>query len=188
MEKLQFGSIAGIDEAGRGCLAGPVVIACVSLDYTAQIPGINDSKLLSAHAREIIYEHLIDTALSYNIICIDASTIDQVNIRQASIRGFQEASRLHNTAVDHFLIDGRDLPLDLADKARAVIKGDQIHACIAAASILAKVHRDRLMQDYDRLYPHYGFAQHKGYGTIAHYAALRKYGACPLHRKSFRLS
>jgi len=179
-------SLAGIDEAGRGALAGPVVIAAVILDYTLPIEGLNDSKKLSPKTRDSLYDSITRCAKAWQIVEIHPSRIDEINIRGATLEGFVKASKALNP--DLFLIDGIDVPDHLKDVARAVIKGDGYHACIAAASILAKVHRDRLMQKLDGKYPEYGFAHHKGYGTMRHYQALAAFGVCPIHRKTFRLN
>ncbi len=175
----------GIDEAGRGALAGPVVIAAVILDYTVCLDGLNDSKLLSVRKREILYQMIIQQATAYQIVEIEAGIIDQINIRQASLLGFCKGFEALRSVADYALVDGNDLPQSI--KGESVVKGDRNHACIAAASILAKVHRDQLMRELDPQYPEYGFAAHKGYGTLRHYAALQSFGACQQHRQSFRL-
>lgn len=179
-------SIMGIDEAGRGALAGPVVIAAVILNYADPICGLDDSKKLSAKKRDLLYDSIIQRAVAFALVEIDASTIDRINIRQASLLGFCRVYQALKDQAATALVDGRDLPSDVS--GWAVIKGDQIHACIAAASILAKVHRDRLMKELDGVYPEYGFAAHKGYGTRRHYEALCRFGPCKEHRQSFRLS
>ena len=183
----EFGKIAGIDEAGRGALAGPVVIAAAVLGYDETPLDLMDSKQLSAPKREALYELICAQAIAYQIVEISAKKIDEINIRQASILGFQRAFEALGAQADFALIDGRDLPEDLIGKGCAIIKGDTLHASIAAASILAKVHRDRLMIALDAVYPEYGFARHKGYGTALHYKALRAFGPCGEHRRSFRL-
>ncbi len=178
-------TISGIDEAGRGALAGPVVIAAVRLNYDIPIYGLNDSKLLSSKKREELYDIITSTALDYQIVEISNQEIDHINIRQASILGFQQA--YEKLSVPTFcLIDGRDIPPRLLYKAQAVIKGDRLHACIAAASILAKVHRDRLMESYSAIYPEYGFESHKGYGTEHHCRMLHSFGRCAIHRQTFK--
>lgn len=187
LQQNMLRTVAGIDEAGRGALAGPVVIAAVVLDYDKPIKGLNDSKLLRPAYRESLYQEIMATALDTCIIEIDCVTIDLMNIREATILGFRRAFQGLESCPEHALIDGKDAPAQLYQMATPVIKGDMIHACIAAASILAKVHRDRLMEHLDRAYPAYGFATHKGYGTVRHYAALALHGACKEHRKSFRL-
>lgn len=186
LQQYKLQSVMGIDEAGRGALAGPVVIAAVILNYADPIPGLNDSKLLSAKKRDLLYDSIIQRALAYSLVEIDAPTIDRINIRQASLLGFSRVYRALQDRADHALVDGKDLPGDIS--GWSVIKGDQIHACIEAASILAKVHRDRLMIALDGSYPDYGFAAHKGYGTLRHYEALSRVGACIEHRQTFRLN
>ncbi|MCB5251709.1 MAG: ribonuclease HII [Candidatus Cloacimonadaceae bacterium] len=185
LQEHKLNSVMGIDEAGRGALAGPVVIAAVILDYTDPIPGLDDSKRLSARKRDILYDSIIQNAVACKIVEVNASIIDEMNIRQATLVGFSMAYWSLEDKAEKALVDGRDLPEDIP--GWAVIKGDQIHACIAAASILAKVHRDRLMEALDDLYPEYGFDAHKGYGTQRHYEALCCFGACKEHRRSFRL-
>ncbi len=179
-------AMAGMDEAGRGALAGPVVVAAVVLDYNVPIPGLNDSKLLSAKRRNELYEQIINSAGAYHIVAIPPARIDEINILHATLTGFQYAYKTIKDWATFALVDGRDLPDGVSGKA--IIKGDSRHACIAAASILAKVHRDRLMVELDLQYPEYGFFAHKGYGTAGHYKALSTFGPSPLHRKSFRLT
>lgn len=183
--KRSISSLCGIDEAGRGALAGPVVIAGVVLDYGSKIEALNDSKKLSPKTRRALYEEITKQALAYEIVALPVSLIDEINILQATLQGFQMIYKKLKNSCDYALIDGRDLPSDI--KGEAVIGGDHIHACIAAASILAKVFRDDLMIDLDDIYPEYGFAAHKGYGTKKHYEALAIFGACKEHRQSFRL-
>ncbi len=178
--------LMGIDEAGRGALAGPVVIAAVILDYQDPIPGIKDSKLISAGKRELLSGEIKRRALAYHIVCVEAKVIDQINIRAASLKGFEMVYDALKNQASYALIDGKDRPDGIMGEA--VIKGDQLHACISAASILAKVHRDDLMREMDSIYPEYGFATHKGYATRRHYEALATWGACPTHRLTFRLS
>ncbi len=181
------GPFAGLDEAGRGALAGPVVVAAVVLDYNRPIAGLNDSKLLSPAIRAELYEQIVASALAYRIVKISPNYIDRFNILQATLLGFSSAYNKLEPGVKSCLIDGNHLPPDLKDCATAVIKGDTLHASIAAASILAKVYRDRLMVDYDMEYPEYGFADHKGYGTPHHIRMIHSFGLCPIHRKSFRI-
>ena len=177
--------LMGVDEAGRGALAGPVVVAAVCLDYRTAPEGLNDSKLLSPKQRARLFPLIISSALSYVIVEVDHSYIDKYNILQATLHGFTMAYRKVKQRPDVCLIDGNRIPDSLKGKAQPVIKGDQLHACIAAASILAKVHRDTLMEKYDLLYPEYGFAVHKGYGTEQHRRMISSFGFCPIHRKSF---
>lgn len=183
----QHGIFAGIDEAGRGALAGPVVIAAVVLDYMNPIDGLNDSKTIKPLRREQLYEQIIASALDYAIVEISAKVIDEINILQASIKGFELAFNKLKPAPDFCLIDGRDVPKSLKGTAKAVIKGDQLHAAIAAASILAKVYRDNLMRELDTVYPAYGFAQHKGYGTKLHCRAIHSIGMCCIHRRTYNV-
>ena len=177
--------IAGIDEAGRGPLAGPVVCACVimPLEKDKIIEGIDDSKKLSPKKREMLYEKIIRTALDYSIVEIDEKTIDQINILNATKVGMKKALEGLNILPDIVLIDA--VKIDTLVRQENIIKGDTLSYNIAAASILAKVYRDRLMCELDMKYPHYNFAKHKGYGTKEHLLLLKKYGKCPLHRESF---
>ncbi|MDD4310110.1 MAG: ribonuclease HII [Candidatus Cloacimonetes bacterium] len=183
----EYGLFAGIDEAGRGALAGPVVIAAVVLDYSASILGINDSKMLSGSVRERLYKQIVSNAITYSIVEIDAEYIDKHNILQATLLGFERAWQSLNPSPKICLIDGRDVPKGLQDVGKAVIRGDATYAAIAAASILAKVHRDRLMTSYDCVYPEYGFARHKGYGTKEHCKMIHTFGFSPIHRKTYNV-
>ena len=178
--------VAGVDEVGRGCLAGPVVAAACILDCSKPLhKKLNDSKKLAPAVREEIAEQLKSETVCFGIGQVEADEIDRINILEATKKAMKLAIADLETPADFLLIDAiqlRDLPLP----QRAIIKGDSICASIAAASILAKTYRDRLMADYDAEFPHYGFAGHVGYGTAAHLAALRKHGPCRIHRKSFR--
>lgn len=176
--------IAGIDEAGRGPLAGPVSIGACILPPDCFIEKLNDSKKLSEKQREILYDKIVECAIAWKVIFVSEKDIDQKNIYQATVDGMYQAITELNVAPDAVLIDAVPLP-KLSRPSHSLIKGDQKSASIAAASILAKVSRDRLMEEYDRIYPQYGFAKHKGYGTAEHVAAIRKYGPCPIHRKTF---
>jgi ribonuclease HII len=178
--------VAGVDEVGRGCLAGAVVAAAVILDLSKPLPeGLNDSKKISAKKRERIAGEIHENAICYAIAQIEADEIDRINILQATKKAMISAIGQLNPAADFLLIDAVQLKeLNLAQKA--IIHGDAISASIAAASIIAKVYRDNLMCELDETYPEYGFSNHAGYGTKAHFEALRKFGACPLHRMSFR--
>jgi ribonuclease HII len=181
-----FRFIAGVDEVGRGCLAGAVVAAACILDLSKPLPeGLDDSKKLTAKRRELIAEELKQTVLAYSIAQIEAEEIDRINILQATKKAMRLAIENLQPQPDFLLIDAVQLK-EISLPQKAIIKGDQISASIAAASILAKTYRDRLMSELDRIYPEYGFAKHAGYGTRAHFDALKIYGACPLHRKSFR--
>ena len=175
--------IAGIDEAGRGCLAGPVVAACVSFKEHVFIKGIRDSKELSSEERESLFEEIIKYA-HVGIGIIDVNLIDRINILEATRLAMIQAFKNLGKNVDILLIDAVELP-DIKIPQKSIIKGDQKSASIAAASIIAKVTRDRIMCDYHKLYSDYGFNKHKGYATKEHLSALRKFGPSPIHRKSF---
>jgi ribonuclease HII len=175
--------IAGVDEVGRGSLFGPVVAAAVILDPNYRIRGLRDSKLLVAERREILAERIREHAIAWSIAAVDAARIDQINIYQASRVAMEQAVRSLDPAADHLLIDAMRLNCELPQ--RAIIHGDALSASIAAASILAKVERDRLICEWDPVFPAYGLASNKGYSTPRHLAALREHGPCPLHRQSF---
>ncbi|MCC6206956.1 MAG: ribonuclease HII [Gammaproteobacteria bacterium] len=177
--------IAGIDEAGRGPLAGPVIAAAVILDPARPIAGLNDSKLLSARQRDRLEAEIQTNALTWAVGRAEVEEIDQINILQATLLAMQRAVAALDPAPRRALIDGDRCPL-LACPAQAIVKGDQKVASIAAASILAKVARDREMEALDVLYPGYGLARHKGYPTRDHVEALRRLGVSPVHRLSFR--
>lgn len=176
--------IAGVDEAGRGPLAGPVFAAAVILNPDKPIEGLNDSKKLTEKKREELFDIIQERALAFCIARADVDEIDRINILQATLLAMQRAIAGLAMSPDLALIDGNQLPL-LTCKARAIIKGDETEPAISAASILAKVARDREMCLLDRDFPQYGFSQHKGYGTKAHLLALEKYGPCIFHRRSF---
>ncbi len=179
--------LAGVDEAGRGPLAGPVIAAAVILDPNRPpIAGLADSKTLSAKKREFLYEYISNEALAYAIGRAEVSEIDQINILQATLLAMHRAVSNLSLQPAKILVDGNRCP-QFSVPAQAVIGGDRLKPCISAASIVAKVVRDREMVQYESVYPHYGFAQHKGYGTRAHYAALKRWGRTPIHRRSFRL-
>ena len=199
LERLQelkrIKNICGIDEAGRGPFAGPVVVASVIMPENSMIEGVNDSKKVSEKKRELLYERITEEAVAYGVGIIDQTEIDKVNILNATKEGL--------------LLSIKELELDLKNKNRgfekpdiilvdaltkintdginyeSIIKGDAKSYSIAAASIIAKVTRDRIMRQWDEVYPEYGFAKHKGYGTAAHIQAIKEYGMCPLHRRSF---
>lgn len=177
--------IAGVDEAGRGPLAGPLVVAAVILDPMRPIAGIGDSKALSERRREALFPQILEHAAAYCIRVIEVDVIDQLNIFQATMRGMREAVCGLPVPAVLARIDGNRIPPDLPCPAEAWIGGDARDAAIGAASILAKVTRDRLLVELDALWPQYGFARHKGYGTAEHLAALREHGPCPAHRRSF---
>ena len=178
--------IAGVDEAGRGPLAGPVAVAAVILDPSKpRIRGLDDSKKLTHAKREALYEKIIERALSYSIVMVMSDEIDRINIFQATMTGMSRALAGLTPSAHEAWIDGNALPRDLPCAGRAIIGGDALEPAISAASILAKVTRDRWMVELDREHPGYGFAEHKGYGTPAHLAALQRLGPCPHHRRSF---
>ncbi len=180
-----FQVVAGLDEAGRGPLAGPVVAAAVVLPETGKWEGVDDSKKLSAGQREEVFSLLLEKARAVGIGIVEAQEIDRLNILRASLKAMKLAAENLPLRPDFLLIDGiHSLSLPLAQQA--IPKGDQRCISIAAASIVAKVTRDRLMMAYHDQYPQYNFAQHKGYGTKEHIQAIRQYGCCPLHRQSFK--
>jgi ribonuclease HII len=175
--------VAGVDEVGRGSLFGPVVAAAVILDRSYRIRGLRDSKLLLREKREVLAPRIRDHAVAWAVAAVDAARIDQINIYHASRLAMREAVTRLSPAADHLLIDALKLDCDVPQ--RAIIHGDALSASIAAASILAKVERDRLMCEWDAVFPEYGLASHKGYSTPQHLAALRELGPTPLHRQSF---
>ncbi len=176
--------IAGIDEAGRGPLAGPVVAAAVILDPKQPVYGVDDSKKLSPKRRAALKLEIEQKAIAIGVGIVDVETIDRINILQATKQAMREAIAKLSPAPEHLLLDAVTLE-DLNIKQQAIIKGDALSVSIAAASIIAKETRDDMMRAYDQLYPQYGFASHKGYGTKAHIEAIRTYGALPIHRRSF---
>lgn len=176
--------IAGVDEVGRGPLAGPVVAAAVILDPNRPIEGLADSKKLTATKRERLFEIIQDQCLAFALGRAEVEEIDSINILQASLLAMQRAVQALAINPEKVLVDGNQCPR-LPYPVQAIIKGDQTEACISAASIIAKVVRDREMLDYDKQYPGYGFAGHKGYPTAAHVAALKEQGVTPIHRRSF---
>lgn len=178
----QYALIGGMDEAGRGPLAGPVVVAGCIMPLQDIVEGVNDSKKLSENKRNLLYDQIVDKAIRYHIAVIDKDTIDSVNILNATKLGMQQCIQAI-MPVDIMLIDA--VNIDSQVPIVAIIKGDATSYNIACASILAKVYRDRLMLQYDKLYPQYGFAQHKGYGTAKHIEILKSIGKCPIHRDSF---
>jgi len=182
-----FRYVAGIDEAGRGPLAGPVVAACVVLSQDDPIDGVADSKVLTAARRDVLHAQIIARSMAYGIAIVDPETIDRVNILQATLLAMRlaHANLLQTICPDLVLIDGNALPRIGNVQERALVGGDGLSASIAAASILAKVTRDRLMIEAAKTYPQYGFESHKGYSCTQHMTALREHGPCPLHRRSF---
>lgn len=180
-----YGVICGVDEAGRGPLAGPVYAAAVILSPDRPVEGLNDSKKLSEKKREALYDVIIDRAEAYCIASASVEEIEQYNILGATYLAMTRAVQGLSVEPNLALIDGNRIPPQLGVDAKTVVKGDAQSESIAAASILAKVTRDRLLIEMDARYPEYGFAVHKGYGTAAHTAALKEYGPCPEHRPSF---
>ena len=178
------GLIAGVDEAGRGPLAGPVMAAAVILDDLQPIKGLADSKKLSALRREALFDEIRAKALCCSIALATVEEIDELNILQATMLAMKRAVEGLRLKPQKTLVDGNRLPA-LSMLAEAIVKGDALVPAISAASILAKVYRDRWCTELDQAYPQYGFARHKGYGTAVHLAALREHGACPQHRRSF---
>ena len=177
--------IAGVDEAGRGPLAGPVVAAAVVLPWSRLIDGVRDSKLIPPPEREQLYHRILEKAVAVGVGIVGARDIERINILQATIGAMEEAVSRLSVPPDALLIDAVPLPR-LPVLQRAIIGGDRLSYLIASASIVAKVVRDRLMDDYHVRYPRYGFDVHKGYGTPAHLDCLARYGACPIHRRTFR--
>lgn len=176
--------VCGVDEAGRGPLAGPVCAAAVILPPGLEIPGLNDSKKLTDKKRRELYDIMIEQAVSYGIAFASEQEIDEINILQATFLAMERAMQKLSPQPELALIDGNRTK-DFGLPVRTIVKGDSLSASIAAASILAKVTRDRLMEEYDAQYPQYGFAVHKGYGTKRHYETLREFGPSPIHRKTF---
>lgn len=180
-----YSHICGIDEAGRGPLAGPVCAAAVVLPIGLEIEGLNDSKKLTEKKREALFDKIMEQATDYSIAFATVAEIEEYNILSATFLAMKRAAEGLKTPSDYALIDGNKIPNDFNVPATAVVKGDSKSCSISAASILAKVSRDRLMSEYDALYPQYGFLKHKGYGTAAHYKALIEHGLSPVHRPSF---
>lgn len=186
-------SICGIDEAGRGPLAGPVVVACSLMSKESMIEGVNDSKKISEKKREKIYEEIVQEAIAYGVGIIDQEEIDKINILNATKKGLTIAIRQMEEKLEEKNIKKPDVILvdaltgidTLGIPYKSIIHGDAISYSIACASIIAKVTRDRIMRKMDETYPQYGFAKHKGYGTATHMQAIRENGLCPLHRRSF---
>ena len=177
--------ILGIDEAGRGPLSGPVVVAGVVLDCIKPIDGLGDSKKLSEKKRELLYELIVSQAVAYSIVEVSPKEIDSMNILQATLYGMNKVADNLKTKFDKVLVDGNKLP-DWNYTSEAIVKGDSKVKEISAASILAKVHRDRICLENDRQYPQYGFARHKGYPTKEHLANMQRYGILDIHRKTYK--
>lgn len=184
-EKEHVEYICGIDEAGRGPLAGPVVVASVIMKPDSFIEGVNDSKKVSEKKREKLYEQIIEEAVSYSVGIIDQNEIDEINILNATKKGLTESIKGLKVKPERIIVDALDKIDTCGIQYMPIVKGDAKCYSIAAASIIAKVTRDRIMRQWDEVYPMYGFARHKGYGTAAHIAAIKEYGLCPLHRRSF---
>ena len=180
-----FKNICGIDEAGRGPLAGPVVVAGVIMPEDSMIEGVNDSKKVSEKKREKLYEEITKEAISYGVAIIDQNEIDRINILNATKHGLTTSIKELKVKPDIILVDALTKIDTCGIPYNSIIKGDAKSYSIAAASIIAKVTRDRIMRQWDEVYPQYGFAKHKGYGTAAHIAAIKENGICPLHRLSF---
>ena len=184
-QRARFGTICGVDEAGRGPLCGPVCCAAVILDPDDPIEGVNDSKKLSEKRREALYEEIIQRAVAYQVVFISPQEIDEKNILWATMDGMAQAVAGLDTQPDYALIDGNRCPPDLVCPSQSVVKGDATSASIAAASILAKVSRDRYMKELDKQYPQYQLAKHKGYPNKLHYELIAQYGIQPFYRRSF---
>ena len=175
--------IAGMDEAGRGPLAGPVTAACCIPDFSKIVEGVNDSKKLTEKKRESLFDLIKSSSVSFSVVSVDEATIDEINILNATKKAMKEALQKLEIKPEYLLVDA--VKCDFGLPYSPIIHGDALSYSIAAASVLAKVTRDRLMLEYDDLYPEYGFAKHKGYGTKQHIEALKKYGPCPIHRRTF---
>ncbi|MFA5021797.1 MAG: ribonuclease HII [Patescibacteria group bacterium] len=185
LRRKGFFYIAGLDEVGRGAWAGPIVAAAVILDPKLKIKGIKDSKKLRSPDRKEIFEKIIGSAVAWSVGIVSHEIIDQIGINQANVLAMQQALEKITPQPDHLLVDAisfdyKNLPL------KAIIKGDYKITSVAAASIVAKVTRDQIMDDLDEMYPQYGFKQHKGYGTNQHHQMLMKYGVCQIHRRTYQ--
>lgn len=178
-------TICGIDEAGRGPLAGPVVVAAVIMPRDSFIEGVNDSKKVSEKKRELLYDLITKEAIAWGVGIIDQKEIDRINILNATKEGLTTAIKNLEVKPDRIIVDALKGIDTLGIPYTSIIKGDAKCYSIAAASIIAKVTRDRIMRQWDEIYPQYGFEKHKGYGTAMHMQAIREYGLCPLHRRSF---
>jgi ribonuclease HII len=194
LSKLQFETslweqgislVAGVDEAGRGPLAGPVVAAAVIFPPNFFLEGVDDSKRLKSEEREQLYPQIISNCITHGVGIVSVEEIDRLNIYQAAMLAMREALSQLSPAAQHALVDGHAIP-QLKLPQTAIVKGDALSFTVGAASIIAKIVRDHLMRDYHGQFPHYGFDAHKGYATPAHLKALREYGPCEIHRRSFR--
>ncbi len=177
--------VCGIDEAGRGPLAGPVVVASVIMPEDSMIEGVNDSKKISESKREKLYDIILQESICFGVGIVYQEEIDDINILQATKKGVTEAIKSMEIKPDVILVDALTGIDTLKIPYKSIIKGDATSYSIAAASIIAKVTRDRIMREWDKVYPEYGFAEHKGYGTAKHIQAIKKLGMCPIHRRSF---
>ena len=184
MEK-GFKTICGIDEAGRGPLAGPVVVASVIMPADSMIEGVNDSKKISEKKREKLYDQIIEEAICYGVGIVDNIEIDEMNILNATKKGLTMSLQELTVKPDLIIVDALTHIDTLGIPYESIIKGDAKCYSIAAASIIAKVTRDRIMREWDEIYPQYGFIQHKGYGTAKHIQSIKEYGLCPIHRRTF---
>ncbi len=182
-EEMKY--ICGIDEAGRGPLAGPVVVASVIMPRNSMIEGVNDSKKVSEKKREELYDKITQEAICYGVGIIDQTEIDEINILEATKKGLTLSLKELTLKPDIILVDALKGINTLGIPYQSIIKGDALCYSISAASIIAKVTRDRIMRQWDEIYPQYGFEKHKGYGTASHIAAIKEYGLCPIHRRSF---
>ena len=180
-----FKVICGIDEAGRGPLAGPVVVASVIMPENSMIEGVNDSKKISEKKREKLYDQILEEAISYGVGIIGQDEIDEINILNATKKALTLSLKELTTKPDLIIVDALTHIDTMGIPYESIIKGDAKCYSIASASIIAKVTRDRIMREWDSVYPEYGFIQHKGYGTAKHISAIKEYGLCPIHRKSF---
>ena len=185
LRKKGFKTICGIDEAGRGPLAGPVVVASVIMPEDSMIEGINDSKKISEKKREKLYDQIIEEAIGYSISIIGQEEIDEINILNATKKGLTDSLKELKVKPDLIIVDALAHIDTLGIPYESIIKGDAKCYSISAASILAKVTRDRIMREWAAIYPQYGFEQHKGYGTAKHISAIKEYGPCPIHRRTF---
>ena len=183
--KKGFIAVCGVDEAGRGPLMGPVCAAAVILPEDVELEGVNDSKKLSEKKREALFEVIKEKAVAWSVAFASVEEIEEVNILNATYLAMNRAIEGLSVPADYALIDGNRVPKDIKIECETVVKGDAKSLSIAAASILAKVSRDRLVLEYDKEFPEYKFADHKGYGTAAHIEAIKKYGPCKYHRASF---
>lgn len=185
LHKKGFKNICGIDEAGRGPLAGPVVVAGVIMPENSMIEGVNDSKKVSEKKRELLYDKILEEAISYSVAIIGQDVIDDINILNATKHGVTSVVKGFDVRPDLIIIDALEHIDTDGVPYESIVKGDAKCYSIAAASIIAKVTRDRIMREWDEVYPQYGFAQHKGYGTAKHISAVKEFGLCSIHRRSF---